>query len=276
MTVQEKQGRMPEKSAGGTVMAQVFDLRRSLTKKTTKDIISDKLTGLIVSGVMKVGDPLPSERELASALAVSRETIRGAIQTLAAKGIVEVSHGARTRVASTDAEGFTIGITSPSAINSYDIDSVHRTRARVECEVVGDAAEHIDAARIARLEASLKAQAEALSDPIRFLLCDREFHLTIYHSSPNRLLADFATDLYNYMLEHRRRAVSEPGTIRQSYSDHIAVVEALRAHDRDAAAAAFAGHLDHIYTTTCSILKATAADGGAAVRKRTGRTTADR
>ena len=36
-------------------------------------------------GILQVGDELPSERELASLLAVSRETVRGAIQTLAAK-----------------------------------------------------------------------------------------------------------------------------------------------------------------------------------------------
>ncbi|MBN9011420.1 MAG: GntR family transcriptional regulator, partial [Rhizobiales bacterium] len=48
---------------------------------------------------LAVGDELPGERELSAILSVSRETIRGAIQTLAGRGLVDVAHGSRTRVA---------------------------------------------------------------------------------------------------------------------------------------------------------------------------------
>ncbi|MGO4872471.1 MAG: winged helix-turn-helix domain-containing protein, partial [Roseiarcus sp.] len=60
-----------------------------MSKRTVRERISDKLASLIASGILHLGDELPSERELASLLSVSRETIRGAIQTLAAKGILE-------------------------------------------------------------------------------------------------------------------------------------------------------------------------------------------
>ena len=45
--------------------------------------------------------------------------------------------------------------------------------------------------------------------PVRFLISDREFHVAIYRAAENPLLADFTMDLYAYMLEHRRRAVSD-------------------------------------------------------------------
>ena len=238
-----------------SVIAGVPELREGVVRRGMRDMVADKFQMLIASGVLQVGDELPGERELAAALDVSRETVRGAIQTLAARGIVEVAHGARTRVVSADVGPITIGIGSARAIDSYDIDAVHGARLVVERQVVAEAATRIDETTLGRLEENLVAQQAAGSDPVRFLICDREFHLTIYRASGNPLLADFTIDLYAYMLEHRRRAVARPGAIQNSFRDHSAIVAALRAHDPKAVVAAFDAHLKRIYQTTQSILK---------------------
>jgi DNA-binding FadR family transcriptional regulator len=229
--------------------------RSEFAKHTVRERISDKLASLIASGILQVGDELPGERELASLLSVSRETVRGAIQTLAARGVVEVTQGLRTRVIRADVDTLKIGITSPSAINSYDLDSVHQARLLVERDVVADAAARIDDGTLERLEQSLAVQQKTLRDPIRFLICDREFHLAIYRCAGNRLLADFVVDLYTYMLDHRRAAVSRPGAIRKSCEDHAAILAALRARDPAAVVAAFGRHIDRIYTTSAAILE---------------------
>lgn len=229
-----------------------------LARRTVKDMIVDKLAALIGTGVLQIGDDLPSERDLAAALSVSRETVRGAIQTLAGRGIVEISQGARTRIVRDDVGVIGGGVFGPSAVNRYDIDSVHAARLLVEQALVADAAVRIDAATLARLDASLAAQKETMGDPIRFLICDREFHLAIYRSAQNALLCDFVTDLYTYMLEHRRAAVSHPGAIERSYEDHVEIVAALRSRDPVAVVAAFRRHIERIYTTTRTVLDTTA------------------
>ena len=89
---------------------------------------------------------------------------------------------------------------------------------------------------------------------MHFLICDREFHLTIYRSCGNPLLADFVTDLYTFMLDHRRTAVSQPGAIEKSYLDHVAIFKALSARDPQAATDAIGRHIDRIYATTVEIL----------------------
>lgn len=237
-----------------SVFAGVTELRDGLVKRGMRDIVCDKLQMLIASGVLQVGDVLPGERELAAALGVSRETVRGAVQTLATRGILEVSHGARTRVVSAEVGPITIGIGKPKAINSYDIDAVHGARLVVERQVVAEAARRIDEATLGLLQENLAAQRAADGDPVRFLICDREFHLAIYRASENPLLADFTMDLYAYMLDHRRRAVAQPGAIQRSYRDHVAIVDALREHDEAAVVAAFDAHLKRIYQTTRSIM----------------------
>ena len=93
-----------------------------------------------------------------------------------------------------------------------------------------------------------------MRDPVHFLICDREFHLTIYRSCGNPLLADFVTDLYTFMLDHRRTAVSQPGAIEKSYLDHVAIFNALKARDPQAATDAIGRHIDRIYATTVEVL----------------------
>lgn len=240
--------------AAEILLERIPEMRHSIVKRSVKDMVADKLMSLIGSGVLRRGDELPSERDLSAILSVSRETIRGAIQNLAARGLVDVSHGTRTRVARSDLGSMQIGLTSAGAINSYNIDAVHAARLLVERAVVAEAADRIDAETLLRLDETLAAQRRMLRDPVRFLIADREFHVAIYRSAANPLLSDFVIDLYTYMMEFRRVAVSRPGAIRKSYEDHLAIVAALRSRDRTAAVAAFERHINRIYATTRSLM----------------------
>ncbi len=237
-------------------------LGRNLERRTIKDVIADKIAALIASGVLNVGDELPGERELATALSVSRQTVRNAIQSLAARGILDVAQGARTKVADADLSSMTVGITYRLNVDAYDVHAVHAARMLVEQQIVGDAAERISDAALDLLQRSLEAQEQCRNDPVRFLICDREFHVTIYRGCGNPLLADIVTDLYTYMMEHRRRAVAQPGAIDGSFSDHKAIFKALQKRDRSAAMAAFNAHEERIYTSTQRLLAKTRARSG--------------
>ena len=237
-----------------SIVSRAPHLRAEIGPRTVRERISDKLASLVASGILQVGDELPSERELAALLAVSRETVRGAIQTLAAMGVVAVSQGSRTRVVSRKIDTFKIGVTSPSAINAYDLESVHKSRLLVERAIAAQSALRIADSTLAQLEQSLAIQKLTMRDPVHFLICDREFHLAIYRSCGNPLLADFVTDLYAFMLDHRRVAVSHPGAIEKSYLDHVAIFEALSRRDPEAATEAIGRHIDRIYATTVDLL----------------------
>ena len=229
-------------------------LNESIHKETAKEKIRDKVLSLIASGILQVGDELPSERELSRMLMVSRETVRGAMQLLAGARIVQVSHGSRTRVAKADVPVERIGISNPTSINGYGLEEVHGARVLVETAVVAAAATRLRPEDIRRLEDSIEAQTLVRHDPVRFLICDREFHLTIYYACGNRLLADFVVDLYTYMLDQRRVVISRPGMIDKSLQDHRLIVDGLRTRDPEAAAAAFAKHILRIRDTSRGML----------------------
>ncbi|MDK1385223.1 HTH-type transcriptional regulator LutR [Ensifer psoraleae] len=239
---------------GSPILTQMPKVGRSLERRTARDVIADKLMVLVATNMLRPGDELPGERELANVLHVSRETVRGAIQTLAARGIIEVSQGSRSRVANVDLSDVTVTIASPNAIDSYDLEAVHAARLHIELKVVGDAAENIDEDTLRKLETLLEAQRLGGDDAMRFLICDREFHVAIYRACGNPLLSDFVTDLYTYMMNYRRSAMSRPGAIGASYKDHSDIVEALARRDREAVVAAFRHHLMRIYETTKELL----------------------
>lgn len=236
-------------------LREVPNFRDAIVKRSIKEQVADKIAALIASGILQVGDALPGERELASALNVSRETVRGAVQILSIRGVLEVSHGSRTRVVRAEVGPVTIGFATARAIDAYDLKAVHAARLLVERQIVAEAALRIGPAALQTLDMLLAAQWAALDDTVRFLISDREFHVSIYQASGNALLADFATDLYAYMMERRRVAVARPGAIGRSYADHRAIVEALRRKDPEAATAAFAVHAERIYETTRSVLE---------------------
>jgi len=235
---------------GSPILTQMPKVGRGLDRRTAREMIAEKLMVLVATNMLRPGDELPGERELANVLHVSRETVRGAIQILAARGIIEVSQGSRSRVADVDLSDVTVTIASPNAIDSYDLEDVHAARLHIELKVVGDAAESVDDETLSKLETLLEAQKLGGNDAMRFLICDREFHVAIYRACGNPLLADFVTDLYTYMMDYRRSAMSRPGAIEASYADHSEIVAALRRRDRDAVVAAFHHHLIRIYETT--------------------------
>lgn len=67
--------------------------RRSVPEDVFEQIVSEVLTG-----EMRPGEPLPSERRLAEVLGVSRPAVREAIKRLTAAGLVEVRQGDATTV----------------------------------------------------------------------------------------------------------------------------------------------------------------------------------
>jgi len=230
---------------------------RGVTKRSMKDFVVQKIATFIATGILDVGDPLPGERELAAALSVSRETVRGAILILSTRGILSVAQGTRTVVASIELGDLAVQSSRYRDVSGYSLDDVHEARLLIEDRVVRAAAVRIESTTLETLRKSVAAQEAASDDPVRFLICDREFHTTIYRAGGNAALADMAADLYSYLLDHRRRVVAKPSSIATSIADHRTILAGLEARDPDAAARAFAIHETRIYTSTKqSLMKA--------------------
>lgn len=229
--------------------------RGPIGKRMVKDQISDKLAYMIHSGLLLPGDELPSERELATTLGVSRETVRAAIGVLQARKMIEVSHGARTKVLGRGSLPLHESVGVLRDLKHRSLNEVAEARAAVEVQVIALAAQRIKPAQLARLQALIDEQRAIVEDPVRFQISDQEFHQTLYRACGNALLADVVFDFYGYALEYRRLALGRRNAIAQSVAEHQAIVDALRTRVPAVAVAAMRDHLDQVHRTTRAVMK---------------------
>jgi DNA-binding FadR family transcriptional regulator len=229
---------------GETMLDTLADLRAGLSKRTVRAQITDRLAGMIASGLLRPGDEMPSERDLAAALEVSRETVRGAVQALAALGMVGVAQGSRSRVLGP--EGW--AAPSPaSAVARYSPEDVHAARVLLEVDAARQAAQRIDAAELEHLRFLVEAQGRALAEPAAFHICGAEFHAGIHRAAGNRLLSDVLQEVYGHAQRLRRPALEKPGAARRSWQDHLRILDAIASRDAEEAAAMMAAHLARIH-----------------------------
>lgn len=231
-----------------------FAFEKRLTNRTKKEILADKLIAMILNGLLRDGDVLPSERELNKLFGVSRETVRGALSQLTAYGLISVSHGSKTRIRASDevlarfrsAQSDELS----SQVHRFDVDSVFESRIVVEAAIARRAAMNINTRAIEQLEGLLDAQSRLFESPVHFQLSDQKFHRLISEQAANGILLRYAEELYSYGLDVRRQVMMEPGAIERSYHEHCHIVQALSLGDPEAAERAMLIHLDSVYRTT--------------------------
>ena len=237
------------------IMITKFSIfEQTLKNKTKKEILSGKLLEMIFTGLLQDGDELPSERELGSLFGVSRETVRGALSLISAYGLIQVSHGAKTRVKRNkkllDRCEEIIPELGNLEINNYNIHNVFESRIIIESAIARKIATLIDDKGLKKMEQSLRQQADLFDQPVHFQLADKRFHKLISEYSKNEILINQSEELYSYGLNFRRAVMLKKGTIERSYREHVALYEALKLKDPDAAEQAMKTHLTSVYETT--------------------------
>lgn len=69
-----------------------------VNRRSVPEDVFDQLVGEVLSGNVRPGDSLPSERRLAEVLGVSRPAVREALKRVTAAGLVEIRQGDATTV----------------------------------------------------------------------------------------------------------------------------------------------------------------------------------
>ncbi len=174
-------------------------------RRQVADVVAERIERLIVDGVLKVGQALPSERRLCEKLGISRSALREGLRVLRGRGIIETSQGRGSFVA----ELFGNHDASPlmHLFNSqprtlYDLLEV---RALLESESArlaalrGTDADFVLLRR--RYEEMLAAHAsEQGADPREHARLDHAFHLAICEASHNPVLVHTLQSLTDLML----------------------------------------------------------------------------
>ncbi len=209
--------------------------------------IAAQLSALIASGEWAVGQRLPSERELAAQLSVSRPSLREALIALELEGLVEVRVGAGIWVTAASGRGPASPVQQEEGEGPFEL---LRARWLIEGEVAALAAREATAADLTSIRAAL-TEMERLQQKNRdFSSFDREFHLRIAASTRNGVLSAVVEDLWDRgrgaMWRLMEKHFQTPELRAASVNDHRIILEALAAHDPREARNAMRAHLKRV------------------------------
>ncbi|WP_269715471.1 FadR/GntR family transcriptional regulator [Caulobacter sp. NIBR2454] len=204
--------------------------------------IADAIAEAIESGAYKVGDRLPTERELAEQFGVSRPTLREAMIALEMLGMVEARHGLGIYV--------TGGSRPMTTSWDFEIGAFELIEARrlFEGEAAALAATTIDDEDLAELERLLALMTS--QEEIKGEDADRDFHLLIARATGNGAIAATVENLWelrNRSPLARNILVRARGLgLEPRANEHRRVLDALRARDPVAARQAMRDHLERV------------------------------
>jgi GntR family transcriptional regulator, transcriptional repressor for pyruvate dehydrogenase complex len=202
--------------------------------------IADQLRLLIRDGEYGVGSRLPAERDLALQLGVSRPSVREALIALEVEGLVEVRPGSGVHVVARDSAR-RVG---PGAFGLFEI---FRARELVEGEIAALVARQADAGLLGELSSALAQMESEIAGGAMPIAGDRRFHLSIAEASDNGPLLRTVAELYDMrnspLFEQFGQHFENAQSWRTAVAEHRAIVQALAAHDPDAARAAMHQHL---------------------------------
>lgn len=201
-----------------------------------------RLATSIRLGVYVDGEVLPSERELAERLAVSRNTVRDAMSALREAGLIATRRGRGggsvvTRTGSADVLASMVTTEAAPAAEVLDF------RRVVEPGAAWLAAQRtLSSQERAWLVAAEREVTEASSEHHR--VADSRLHLAIATVSGSRLVVDSVTRAQSALDTLLRQIPVLRPNIEHSHQQHEAVVRAVLAGDADGARGAMEEHVD--------------------------------
>lgn len=233
-------------SPGKTGRWHMPDRDRELRSSDTAaaELVVDHVRHQIERGLVRPGDRLPAERELAARIGVSRPSVRAGLRTLAAMGAVQTRHGSGTYIT----EGPPVLDAKPlrllAALHGFSPAQVFEARRLLEVGVAGLAAERANADHITAMAEEVTGMFASLEDAAAFLRHDVRFHRAVASASGNPILASLVEMVSTlFFEEHRRAPARSRDQLRDTAVTHRNIYHAVRARDADRARREMGQHL---------------------------------
>ncbi len=190
-------------------------------------------------GEVDAGDRLPSERDLAAAMQISRATLREAASVLVAAGVLVVRPGASGGMfVASDYVPIEL-LRSRSDLRLDEVAGVLEARRLVEPRVAQLAAlnardeDYAHMQRTIDAQQALIARGAVLEHEDRFLALDTQFHVRIARASGNSTIVSMMRMLFRRLEIARDLALHEPPTASWVVDVHERTLAAIRSCDHD-------------------------------------------
>lgn len=235
---------------------------RKIEPEKLSNSVIRQIEGLILHGVLRPGERLPSEREMSERLGVSRPSLREAIAELQGAGLLTARAGSGVFVAEVLGSAFSPALIKLFASHDeavFDYLDFRRDLEGLAAERAARLGSDTDLQVIAAIFAKMEA-AHQKRDPSDEARLDAEFHMAIIEASHNVVMLHMMRSMFDLLRQgvfYNRQVMFKQRMTRGSLLDqHRAINDALQARKPDAARQAVETHLSFVRTALADDLKA--------------------
>ena len=219
--------------------------------RRTFEEICGRIREQLALGVLKPGDKLPRERDLAEQLGVSRNVLREALRSLEMAGLLRLQKGVKggAFVQQGDVGCMNVVVRDMLSLGAISMQELSEGRIHILDLVVRLACERAQPADFQALEANIERSDLATREGrlLDRVECSREFYKLLAEASGNKVIAmimDSVTEIHMRFVYARvaSRGVSMPQLVEKRRQ----FLSALRTRDVSAAARLMRLHLESV------------------------------
>ena len=186
-------------------------IRRFSISRLCRHIVQ-QIEESVLKGVLKAGDQLPAERDLALRFGVSRTAVREAVKALREKGLVEAYSGRGTFITDGTSQairqslGLMVKIGQPNGSNH-----LAEMRGILEPEIAALAATRVQEPHLILMREAVALMDRAQEDPEAYIEADLDFHLALAEAADNPLILSLLDSIVALLREQRIRIFQVEG-----------------------------------------------------------------
>lgn len=209
--------------------------------------IAEQIEKRILSGELRSGDRLPTERELSEQFQASRTAVREAMKTLAQRGLVDMRPGRGTIVidGTSQAMRHSLGLMMMvgQAGNSANLVEV---REIIEPGIAALAAVRATEEEITAMREAVRVMDAKLNEADAFIAADNDFHRALAKGTQNALILTLVDSIVDLLSEQRKQIFSLSGAPERGQIHHKRILESVVQHNAEAAREAMRAHLQQV------------------------------
>jgi len=222
---------------------------RKVKYKRLYEEIIEQIEEYIIEEKLNPGDSLPTERELASTLNVSRGTLREAFRVLERQGIIETRPGGGRFLRELSENNVNDRSKILSRLEKAAILDLLEARETLEMKIVELATQRALEKDILQIENALRKME--VQDDSGSLHCnpvesDQEFHLAIANATHNVVFSNIIQLNLELLAKIRTKTLKNPHRLEEVYKEHSMIFKAIRDKNLEDAVKAMDLHLKNI------------------------------
>jgi GntR family transcriptional repressor for pyruvate dehydrogenase complex len=215
-----------------------------IKQNTVTEQVAQQLLSMLSKGILKPGDKLPPERQLAKEMNVGRTTIREALKLLTINGLLEPRRGDGTYIRQDYIDTLMQQFDWSLMLDSHQMDLVLEVRIPLEIQVASLAAERATPQDLQQIAGLLQPVALPPGQEPSQPEADLQFHLAVLAASHNQLLYRLMFSMIHLLKQYLELATRMTEDAESTRQEHAAIYNAIAARNPALAAEAMRAHLE--------------------------------